>query len=100
MENSESIEDARVLCQAFSMALEHAFISKKKEYKVKDLKLIDMLKDDEKTGRWKVLLELFQEESLPAALEMINEFPREMDLWIREEMKERKLDSLKGELLD
>jgi hypothetical protein len=89
-----------MLCSALSIALEHAFIAKKKEFLVKDLKLVDMLKDTEKSDRWRVLLNMFGEENMADALEIINQFPNEMDLFIRQEMKDRKLESLKMEFLD
>lgn len=82
------------------MAIEHSFLHKKKEYKVQDLKLIDMLQEGEASTRWKDLLVMFAEENLYDAVEIINQFPNEMDLMIRDEMKGRKLESLKFNLLD
>lgn len=98
-ENSESIEDARMLCTALSIALEQAFMNKQKDFTVGDLKLVDMLQG-EKSTRWKDLLELFEGEKINDALKMIKDFPRELDMCIREELKGRKLDTLKIDLLD
>lgn len=99
LKESESIEDARMLCTALSIALEQAFLNKQREFSVKDLKLVDMLQG-EKSDRWKTMLQMFEDEKINDALQMIKEFPREIDMWIREEMKDRKLDSLKINLLD
>lgn len=73
---------------------------KKMETQLKDLKLVDMLNETEKSDRWKRLLEMFEDENLFDALEMINQFPNEMDFWIRKEMQGRKLSTLHIELLD
>lgn len=70
------------------------------ETQLKDLKLVDMLNETEKSDRWKRLLEMFEDENLFDALEMINQFPNEMDFWIRKEMQGRKLSTLHIELLD
>ncbi len=99
-ESSESIEDARMLCTALSIAVEQAFMNKKREFLIKDLKLVDMLDEGDKSIRWKTLLEMFGDENIADAMQMIKEFPQEMDMWIREELKGRKLDTLKMDLLD
>lgn len=100
LKNTESIEDARTICQAVSIAIEHSFLHKKKEFKTGDLKLIDMLQEGEQAFRWRELLKMFADENIMDTLEMVNQFPNEIDHWIREEMKNRKLESLNIKLLD
>lgn len=100
LRESKNIEDASVFCQSVGIAINQAFNNKKRELKIKDLNLISQLDEKGKEyARYKAILEMFAEENLKDALEVINGMPDAISGFIREETLNRKLDSLKTNFL-
>jgi hypothetical protein len=100
LDNSKSIQDAQVFCQSVSIAINQAFTNKKKEFKVKEFGLIEQLdKNNSEFKRYKEILEMFEDENLSDALEIIEGMNNAIDGFIREENTKRSLETLKTEFL-
>ena len=100
LEGSDSVEDAKVYCQAISIAIKQAFNNRMIDTKVKDLGLLEKLDpENDQYERYKKALEMFADEPLTPALEMLEGMTGVIDSFIREEMTKRKLDSLKATFL-
>lgn len=99
IKNSESIRDAQLVCEALSIAINQAFENQRKDKKVCEMKLIDMMPESKNKQRFTELLTLFENEKLPDALTMIDGMKNVIDSFIKEETTTRKLDTLKATFL-
>jgi len=71
-----------------------------KDIKVEDLKLASMIdKTNPDAARWEEILEMFKDESLPVALELLENMPYAIDSFIKEEMMSKPLSDLKPTFL-
>lgn len=97
---SNSIEDSKYLLSSFSNMIMEQFLSQMKETKFKDLKLETKL--DPKSPQYKEykkILDLFADEDVYSTRELIEGMKSEVEMMITNELKERKLSTLKTNFL-
>lgn len=99
LEESKSIDDAKIFCSATAIAIKQAFNNRMKELKVEELKLNTMLAESQEKERYEKMFNIIKEETILSALKMVDELPNAIDSFIREEMCKRPLTELKAELL-
>lgn len=98
---STSIEDAKYLLQSFSNMLMEQFLSKMKETKFVELKLEDKLDPTSpQYEEYKNIIAIFKDEDVFSSRELIEGMKGEIESLIMNEMKGRKLDTLKTNWLD
>jgi hypothetical protein len=98
---STSIDDAKYLLTSFSNMVMEQFLTLMKEKKFAELNLKDKL--DPKLPQYEEfvkLLDLFNDETVFSARELIEGMNMEIQTMINNELKERKLDSLKTNFLE
>lgn len=98
---STSIDDAKFLLGSFSNQMMEAFLAKMKETKFIDLKLHEKL--DKSAPNYKQyidLLAVFADESIFTSRELIEGMKGEIEMMVTNELKARKLDTLKTNFLD
>ena len=97
---SISIDDSKFLLHSFSTMMMDKFLESMKEVKFVDLKLEEKLDaKHEKYAEYKALLALFGNETVFTARELIEGMKMEIEMMISNEMKERKLETLKTNFL-
>lgn len=97
---SLSIDDAKFLLHSFSSMMMDKFLESMKEVKFVDLKLVEKLDPaSPKHADYVKLLALFENETVFTARELIEGMKMEIEMMISNEMKERKLDTLKTNFL-
>ena len=100
LESSKSIDDAKVFCQTLSVSLRQAFNNQLTKQTVEEMNLISMLdKDGDNVERFTKALEMFSQEKLHNALNMIEGMQNAIDGFLREEITKRPLSSLKSDFL-
>lgn len=93
---STSIEDAKYLLQSFSNMVMEQFLAKMKDIKFQELNLETKLDPTLlQFHEYKSLLELFKDEDVFTTRELIEGMKNEIEMMITNEMKERKLETLK-----
>lgn len=98
---STSIDDAKYLLTSFSNMLMEQFLALMKEKKFSELNLIDKL--DPKLPQYIEfikLLDLFSEETVFSARELIEGMKSEIEMMVNSELKARKLETLKTNFLE
>lgn len=99
--SSKNVEDAKNFLQIFSVTIRQAFNNKMLVSTIGSLKiekLMDTKSPDYK--RYKYVLDLFKDETITTALGLTEGMGQALDAFIRKEMSERKLDSLKTDFLE
>lgn len=86
-----------MILQVIGMAIQQSLMSKQKELKVSDLKNLEVSKDFE---HFNSIIELFKDESVSDAIEILDGLHTTIKGSIREENQKRKLDTLIVGLLD
>ena len=100
IKTSKNIEDAKVFCQSIAIAIRQAFNNKMKDTLVSDLKLEDMLdKKGSEYEKYKEVLNMFELENMPVALEILEGMSQAIESFQKEEALGRKLESLKPTFL-
>lgn len=95
-----SVEDAKMFLTSFSAMMMDVFLEQMKDMKFIDLKLHNKLnKTDPNYKHYIALLALFGNESVFNARELIEGMKSEIEMMIRNEMSDRKLESLKTNFL-
>jgi hypothetical protein len=93
---SESIEDAKFLLQSFSSMVMEQFLVKMKDTQFIDLQMHTKLdKTSPKYKEFVDLLTLFGDKSVFESRDLIEGMKAEIEMMVMNEMKDRKLDSLK-----
>lgn len=101
IEATDSVEDATIFLGSINTILMEEFLGFMKEKKFSDLNLVNKLdQKDENYEKYKALLSLFDEMNVFEAKDLIEGMKNEINLFIQEEMKNRKLDSLPTRWLD
>jgi len=96
-----SIEDAKFLLGGFSNMMMESFLAKMKETKFIELKLHEKLdKANPNYKQFVELLALFSDETIFSSRELVEGMKNEVQMFIDNEMKERKLETLKTNFLD
>lgn len=97
---STSIDDAKFFLTSLSSLMMESFLAEMKERKFKDLNLLNKLdKADKQYEDYKQFLSIFEEMNVFEAREFVEGVKNEIDLFINDEMKERKLETLKTNFL-
>ena len=97
---SESIEDAKFLLGSLSNMIMESFLQEMREKKFKELNLSSKLdKKAPNHKEFKALLELFNDETIFISRELVEGMKNEVQMMIDNEMKARKLDTLKTNFL-
>lgn len=101
IKSSTSIEDAKFLLGGFANMIMEQFLQMMKEKKFIELKLHEKLdKANPNYKEFVELLGLFSDETVFTARELVEGMKNEVQMFIDNEMKQRKLDTLKTNFLD
>ncbi len=101
IEASTSIDDAKFLLGSFSNMLMENFLAQMKEIKFVELNLPAKLdKKSKQFPQYAKLLSLFDDQNVFEARELIEGMKNEVNMFVDNEMKERKLDTLKTNFLE
>jgi len=100
LETSDNIEDAQTFVAALSMAVKQSFNNLMTKTKVSDLEIGNYLIDNEKSERYKRLLDIIKDETITGALMLLDGFSQPIQLALREENLKRSLKELNVDLLD
>lgn len=93
---STSIEDAKYILGSFSNMLMEQFLAKMKETKFEELKLeAKLAKDSPQYEEFKKIIAIFKGEDVYTARELIEGMKNEVDMMVTNELKSRKLETLK-----
>ncbi len=107
LENSKSIEEAKVLCQVAAMFIQEAFGAKMNAEqarlsacKLSELNLEELAKKDKKAfADFKPLFAMFQDETVATSSNLLKGMADAITSFQRKEDSERKLDTLKTDFL-
>lgn len=100
-EASTSIEDAQNQLYQISTMIMQKFLEKMKEVKFKDIGLADILnKEDPQYAPMKAMLDLFDDKNVYDTKDIIEGLKNEINLFISDENKDRKLSELKTKWVD
>ncbi len=100
LDNTTSVEDAKLFIQVVSQAINQEFVNRLRTTKLSDLEMSKFINPEaEHAERYSKLFDMFSDESIKDALEMIDGFPNMIEKSLRNEFKERDLKSLNIELL-
>ena len=99
VENTGSIDDAKNFCQLVNLVIEQAFVNKKKEMIVADLKLIEDMKESSESERWKKMFDIIGHENITVALDLVGSMANIISNNERKESKDRKLSELPIEFI-
>lgn len=99
MESSQSFDDAKIFCGAVAMAIQQGAYKKMEEFKVSDLGLEALLKDNEdpKVLKWKQVLSMLSDENANIAQRVLNELGNDLELFGRERDLKTSLSEIKSE---
>lgn len=98
---SNSIDDAKFLTSSLGNMVMEQFLGLMKDMKFSELKLIEKLDPKaDKHEEYKAMIELFNDESVYDTRELIEGMKNEIQMNIDNELKERKLESLKTNFLE
>ncbi len=98
---STSIEDAQMLLHGFNTNIMQEFLGLMKEKKISDLNLsVRLDTTNEKHPDFLALLDLFKDQSVFEAKEHIEGMTQEINLFLQEERKTKKLEDLKTKWVD
>lgn len=101
LENTESVDDAQIICEALSQTVRMAFNQKMVNTLFKELNIPDMMNKDAVNAKKMIgLVKLVENESIANALRILDEIPMAITDKIRAEGKNRKLVDLKLEFND
>ena len=96
-----SIDDAKFLLTSLSNMLMDKFLALMKEKKFKELNLETILDPaNAQYEEYKKILDLFEDENVYVARELIEGMRGEIEMMISNEMKDRKLSTLKTNFLE
>ncbi len=99
--SSKNVEDAKNFLQIFSVTVRQAFNNKQLISTIGSLnitKLMDKKNPDYK--RYKFILDLMKDETISIALGLTEGMSQAIDAFVRKEMMERKLDTIKTDFLE
>lgn len=97
---AKNVEEGKTLSMAYYLAIEQAFMKLKRTMTVKELGLREMLNQSEEADKWNKFFDMFENETIENMSTVVQGIPDVIDGFIRMEMKDRPLDSLKTYFLD
>jgi hypothetical protein len=96
-----SVDETKMFLSSINNVLMEKFLQRMKELTFKDLDLISGLDPKgENFDKYKTLLALFDDMSVFEAKEHLESMRNDIDIWITDEMRERKMDSVKARWID
>jgi hypothetical protein len=96
-----SVDETKMFLSSINNVLMEKFLQRMKELTFKDLDLIGGLDPKgENFDKYKTLLALFDDMSVFEAKEHLESMRNDIDIWITDEMRERKMDSVKARWID
>jgi bifunctional ADP-heptose synthase (sugar kinase/adenylyltransferase) len=96
-----SVDETKMFLSSINNGLMEKFLQRMKELTFKDLDLISGLDPKgENFDKYKALLALFDDMSVFEAKEHLESMRNDIDIWITDEMRERKMDSVKARWID
>lgn len=96
-----SISDTKMFVSSINQMMMEKFLGFMREKKFSELKMVDILdKKDANYDKYVVLLELFNDLSVFDAKDMIEGLSGEIGTFIEDEMKDRKISTLKTKWID
>lgn len=95
---SDSIEDAEIFLSGANTALMQSFLALMKEQKFSEMGLADKIGVD--FDKYKELIALFDDMSVFEAKDYIEGMKSEIDLFLKDEQRNRTLDTLKPKWID
>lgn len=100
LSSSKSIEDAKLFCQAITVAMKQGFNKRMTTMRVDELGLVDMLDPStEQYEKYKQVLDMFATESLQDAISLIEGMAYAIEGFQKEEASKRQLSELKTDFL-
>lgn len=101
LETSTSIDDAKFLLGSFGNMIMQEFLAMMKEKKMSELKLVEKLDPaSPQYAGYKKIVELFNDENVFDARELIDGMKNEIQFMVDNELKGRKLETLKTNFLN
>jgi hypothetical protein len=101
IENTASVEEAKILCQALSVSINQAFNNRKATMKVESLKLLGMLNPEvEQYEKYKKIFKVLGKESVAEALIAIDDMQNAIGARLQQKEKDQTLQSLNLEILE
>ena len=97
--DSLNIDDAKMMCGATVAALKAAFNKQMLKQLVEDLDIKAKVADKPENERFKKLIEIFENETIYTACQLLEGIQNAIESFQREESIKRKLDTLKADLL-
>jgi ornithine carbamoyltransferase len=97
IENSTSIENAKMLCSVASVTIEQSFMQDRLTKKVSELEIPEV-KDEYKVYR--DLIDIVKDESVRDAAELLSRMADTIDSFVKEQNSKTVLKDLPAELLD
>lgn len=99
-DNCENIMDAGIFMNTLANVIRQSFTQLMGKMRIVDLKIEDVLIEDEKTEFWKKMLSIIGQETITSATVMIEGFPRLIEIIVQNENKNRPLSDIKSQLVD
>lgn len=100
VKNFNNIDETKVFLQVLALSLQQEYLRGMNQIRIRDMKMGSYVNEKaDNAEKYKEVFDMFQEETLSGALEMIEGFPKEIDTQLRLETKERKLETIKLNLL-
>lgn len=96
VDSGDSVEEVKMFLSSINNVVMEKFLGEMKKKSFKDLQIIDGLDSKgEKFGKYQAIITLFEDMSVFEAKDYIEGMRNEIDLWVTDELRERKLDDLK-----
>ncbi len=92
--------DAGIFMNTLANVIRQSFTQLMGKMRIVDLKIEDVLIEDEKTEFWKKMLSIIGQETITSATVMIEGFPRLIEIIVQNENKNRPLSDIKSQLVD
>ncbi len=98
-DNTESVEDAKMLIKMVSMGIQQAFLMVQRTMKVQELSLASHLQDNDTGKKVLGLLALIDSETVDEGAKFLGDAINIIEKHERDDMSKRKLETLNIELL-
>lgn len=96
---SLNIDDAKMMCNSTALAIKTAFNKMMLSQTIDELGIKTKVDDKPENERFKKLIEIFENETIYNAVQLLEGTMNAIESFQREESTKRKLDTLKSELL-
>ena len=100
VEDDKDIENTKIFLQVFSMAVERAFMKRRTETSIADLKLEEELKNNPEAERYHKMFDIINLETVEVSTDLLKSMLQIIDNHIQGENKLRKISELKLKYFD